>query len=235
MSCSKERKVGDYYNHDYKRDHQGNLAKICILCYKKCKGKVMNDNHKNIFRGRVFKDYDLYSEFLPCGICNSCATLLLSKGKIDFVFSTQENFIIHKSYLMTDKDEEDNEKPKKDKFYFRPDYEALARHVREIVNAPSLRSHPRDEFHCICDTCFRATFKGKVLPPSDFQSIQRSKAGGSRSDAKEDTSDTPGTSGTSGTSGSSSSSTSKKSVLKCRECWSEIAPGKHQTCNKDKR
>ena len=129
---------------------------------------------------------------------------------------------------MTDKDQrEDGEKPKKDRLYFLPDYDALARHVREIVNAPSLRSHPRDEYECICDTCFRGKFKGKVLPASEFQTIQKSKPGRDSSDPNFDPCE-----GTSGTSGTSKKGTA---VLKCNECWSEIAPGKHQICNKDKR
>ena len=77
-----ERKVGDYYNHDGKQNHHGNLAKLCILCYKKSKGKVMTEKHKRIFREKVYTDYDLNCEFLPCGICKGCATALLSQGKI---------------------------------------------------------------------------------------------------------------------------------------------------------
>ena len=76
------RKISDYYNHDHMRDHDGNLEKICILCYGKSKGKVMNENHKNIFRQRVYKDYDLHSKYLPSGLCKSCANFLLAKGKL---------------------------------------------------------------------------------------------------------------------------------------------------------
>ena len=125
---------------------------------------------------------------------------------------------------MIDEDEEDDEKPKKDKFYFLPDYVALARHVWKTVNKSSLRSNPRNEFRCTCDICFRATFKGKDLPKSDFQAIERSKAGGSHSDAGEGTSST-----------SCSSSSTRKSTTRCTVCWGEIAPGKHQICNKDKK
>ena len=79
------RKVGDYYNHDYKCNHHGNRGKICILCLKKSKGKVMNENHKNIFR-RVFKDYDLYAEYLPFGLCLGCQRILLTQGKNSLCF-----------------------------------------------------------------------------------------------------------------------------------------------------
>ena len=72
----------------------------------------------------------------------------------------------------------DGDAHKKRNIDFHPDYFALANHVRDIVEAPSLRSNPRDEFHCICDTCFRGTFKGKVLPISEFQTKQKSKPGG---------------------------------------------------------
>ena len=89
-----ERKVSDYYNHDYKRDHSENLEKICILCYGKSKGKVMNENHKRIFRERVYKDYDLHCHLLPCGLCKGCATALLSQGKNICLCIYQYHFVI---------------------------------------------------------------------------------------------------------------------------------------------
>ena len=39
----------------------------------------------------------------------------------------------------------------------RPNYAGLAAHVRSKVEATSLRSAPRDELHCSCECCRRAS------------------------------------------------------------------------------
>ena len=82
------------------------------------------------------------------------------------------------SYIIDVDDADEKKKSKKRKMDFCPDYVALANHVRSIVEAPSLRSKPRDDFECICEICFRGSFKGKVLPLSQFQTMEKSKPGG---------------------------------------------------------
>ena len=46
----------------------------------------MNEKHKDIFRRRVYKDYDLHAEYLPFGLCQGCLRILLSQGKIKIWF-----------------------------------------------------------------------------------------------------------------------------------------------------
>ena len=78
---------------------------------------------------------------------------------------------------MTDTDDKTKKKRNID---FKLDYDALANHIKRVVRR---RSEPWDEFQCPCNACQRATFKGKVLPESEFQPIQITKPGGFRGDA----------------------------------------------------
>ena len=53
----------------------------------------------------------------------------------------------------------------------KPDYASLAAHVRDEVEKRTSRSNPRDELHCSCECCRRASSRGgrnSQIPVSDF-------------------------------------------------------------------
>ena len=50
----------------------------------------------------------------------------------------------------------------------KPDFAALAAHVRSVVEARSSRANPRDELHCSCECCRRASSRGGRIPISQF-------------------------------------------------------------------
>ena len=86
----------------------------------------------------------------------------------------------------------------------------LAAHVKSIVEAPSLRSNPRDEFHCPCENCQRASHRGKFIPKSQFFPDEDKKKRGRPSDEpKPDL--TP--------------------IKTCPKCKCEIGPGKPHPCS----
>ena len=88
----------------------------------------------------------------------------------------------------------------------RPNYAGLAANVRKEVEATSLRSNPRDEYHCACECCTRGGFRGRHVPPSLF--FKKEKKRGRPSDEKPDVSP----------------------IKICPKCKQEIGKGKPHSC-----
>ena len=62
--------------HEGKRDHFGNLEKICIRCQNKSKGNVMSSEHEALVIKYLYSDYVRDRAYLPCGLCTTCRLLL---------------------------------------------------------------------------------------------------------------------------------------------------------------
>ena len=81
MSLSKERQ--EQLKHLSKRDHLGNLDKICVRCLNKSKGNVMNCDHELLVIQYLWEHYERDKEYLPHGLCPTCRLVLQSQSKFD--------------------------------------------------------------------------------------------------------------------------------------------------------
>ena len=92
-------------------------------------------------------------------------------------------------------------------------YAELVQHVKEVVNAPSTRQNPRDEFSCDCHICQRGRYTGKTLPMSRFMQEPKKKKGRPAKTPPEDL--TP--------------------VKRCPKCHQIVGPGIPHPCTRTSR
>ena len=72
----------DYWKHELKKDHEGNLAKICIRCMDKSKGNFLDPEFVPLVIKFLWSNYEVDSEYLPSGLCENCRLVLQAQGKI---------------------------------------------------------------------------------------------------------------------------------------------------------
>ena len=75
MACSKE-----FYAKD-RKNHEENLAKLCVQCLDRNKVRPLNDNLKKLVAKWLYPDFFKDEKYLPSSICGTHRMLLLSKAK----------------------------------------------------------------------------------------------------------------------------------------------------------
>ena len=147
MACSKE---FDSQVLSREEIHVHNMKNICVWCFGKSKGHLLNDNHKKLL-ANIYENFWLVQHLLPGGLCEGCRVKLESQAK----------------------------KGKERNMGKQPDYDALVAHVQSVVDVPNLRSQGDGPVICPCEMCDRVKMRGMCgkLPPCRFSEQEKRPVG----------------------------------------------------------